>query len=199
MDHYSEILSFWFGHGVSNLEVMNEKASFWWKKDKDFDQEIRDKFESSLIRFANDDLEDWLREPHGVLAIIILADQFSRNIYRDMPDAFAFDAKARLLVHDGINKGTDTQLRLIEQVFFNMPLMHSEAMEDQILSISQFEKIVGKAQGEEIDRLQGNVKYAIAHKDIIERFGRYPHRYAILGRESTAEEIEFLGQPGSSF
>lgn len=199
MDHYSEILSFWFGHGVSNLEVMNEKASLWWKKDKDFDQEIRDKFESSLIRFANDDLEDWLREPHGVLAIIILADQFSRNIYRDMPDAFAFDAKARLLVHDGINKGTDTQLRLIEQVFFNMPLMHSEAMEDQILSISQFEKIVGKAQGEEIDRLQGNVKYAIAHKDIIERFGRYPHRNAILGRESTAEEIEFLGQPGSSF
>jgi uncharacterized protein (DUF924 family) len=199
MDHYSEILSFWFGHGVSNLDVMNEKSSLWWKKDKDFDQEIRDKFESSLIRFANDDLEDWLREPHGVLAIIILADQFSRNIYRDMPDAFAFDAKARLLVHDGINKGTDTQLRLIEQVFFNMPLMHSEAMEDQILSISQFEKIVGKAQGEEIDRLEGNVKYAIAHKDIIERFGRYPHRNAILGRESTPEEIEFLGQPGSSF
>lgn len=199
MDQYSDILSFWFGHGESNLDVMNEKSVLWWKKDKDFDQEIREKFESRLIRFSNGELEDWRSDPHGALALIILADQFSRHIYRDMPDAFAFDAKARLLVHDGIKKGTDTQLRLIEQVFFNMPLMHSEAMEDQIISISQFEKIVGNAQGEEIDRLQGNVKYAIAHKDIIERFGRYPHRNAILGRVSTPEEIEFLGQPRSSF
>jgi len=199
MDQYSDILSFWFGHGESNLEVMNEKSSLWWKKDKDLDQEIREKFESRLIRFANGELEDWHSDSHGILAMIILADQFSRNIYRDKPDAFAFDARARLLVHDGINKGIDTQLRLIEQVFFNMPLMHSEAMVDQKLSISQFEKIVGNAQGEEIDRLQGNVKYAIAHKNIIERFGRYPHRNAILGRVSTPEEIEFLGQPGSSF
>ena len=144
MEHYSDILSFWFGHGVSNLEVMNEKSSLWWKKDKEFDQEIREKFEPSLIRFANGELDDWFKEPQGVLAMVILADQFSRNIYRDKPGAFAFDSKARLLVHDGINKGTDTQLRLIEQVFFNMPLMHSEAMEDHILSISQFEKIVGK-------------------------------------------------------
>ncbi len=110
-----------------------------------------------------------------------------------------FDTRAINLVHDGIKNSVDKKLRLIEQVFFNMPLMHSESMDDQKLSISQFENIVECAQGEEKERLQGNLNYAVAHRDIIQRFGRYPHKNEILGRESTPEEIEFLKQPGSSF
>ncbi|NNE38403.1 MAG: DUF924 domain-containing protein [Gammaproteobacteria bacterium] len=199
MEDYSEILTFWFGHGETNLEVMNEKSSLWWNKDPALDKEIKTRFESHLVNFSNGELDAWQADSNGWLAIIILADQFSRNIYRDSPKAFALDAKAINLVHDGIRKAIDKKLRLIEQVFFNMPLMHSESMADQELSILQFKKIVESAQDEEKERLQVNVNYAVSHRDIIQRFGRYPHRNTALGRESTPEEIEFLQQPGSSF
>ncbi len=199
MESYHGILTFWFGGGITSLEVMNEKSALWWKKDPVLDEEIKTRFEPCLIALSKGELDAWQTEPKGRLAMIILTDKFSRNIYRDTPRAFAFDTRAINLVHDGIKNSVDKKLRLIEQVFFNMPLMHSESMDDQKLSISQFENIVECAQGEEKERLQGNLNYAVAHRDIIQRFGRYPHKNEILGRESTPEEIEFLKQPGSSF
>ena len=199
MDDYYEILNFWFGDGETNLDIMDEKSSLWWKKGPNLDREIQTRFGETLTALANGALDTWQSEPRGWLAMIILADQFTRNIYRDTPDAFAFDAQARYLVHEGIKNRVDSKLRLIERVFFYMPLMHSESMDDQDLSISQFKIIVEYAQGEEQERLQGNLNYAHAHRDIIQQFGRYPHRNDILGRESTPEEIEFLKKPGSSF
>ncbi len=199
MDDYREILTFWFGHGNSNLEVLNEKLSLWWNKDPAMDEEIKSRFESRLLSLENGELDTWQTEPQGRLAMILLTDQFSRNIYRDTPMAFAFDALAVNLVHDGIHQAIDKKLRLVEQTFFNMPLMHSESMADQDLSILQFQAIVDCAHDEEKERLRDNLNYAVAHRDMIQRFGRYPYRNEILGRESTPEEIEFLKQPGSSF
>ena len=131
--------------------------------------------------------------------MIILGDQFSRNMYRDTPNAFAADTIAVNLTLEGIETGVDRQLRMVERVFFCKPCMHSESREIQKRSIEVFSDLVDEASDEDRSIYQGNLKFARQHQDIIEKFGRFPHRNEILGRESTAEEQAFLKTPGSSF
>ena len=131
--------------------------------------------------------------------MIILGDQFSRNMYRDTPNAFAADTIAVNLTLEGIETGVDRQLRMVERVFFCMPCMHSESREIQKRSIEVFSDLVDEASDEDRSIYHGNLKFARQHQDIIEKFGRFPHRNEILGRESTAEEQAFLKTPGSSF
>ena len=129
MRNYQEILSFWFGRGATNLEVIAEKSSLWWKKSPGLDKEIKHRFESLLLQMKNDELEGWKESADGFLAMILLADQFSRNIYRDTPAAFENDQLAISLCQEGMQSGKDRELKLIERVFFYMPLMHSESAE----------------------------------------------------------------------
>ena len=175
-----DVLKFWF------VESTPEQ---WFKKDDDFDSQIRENFSGLYEKVAGGCFPDWRKEARGCLAEVIVLDQFSRNMFRNDPQAFAADGRARECLHHALARGFDSQLSDIERKFLYMPLMHSEAAADQRLSIELF----GTVNDEDA------LKYAHLHKDIIDRFGRYPHRNAVLGRETTAEEREFLTQPNSSF
>jgi uncharacterized protein (DUF924 family) len=175
-----QILDFWF------VETAPDK---WFKKDGEFDAEIRRRFGSTYRRAHDGELGEWIETPEGCLALMIVLDQFPRNMFRGDARAFATDPHGRLLLQYALDKGFDQALDSRQKQFLYMPLQHSEDREDQALSVRLNETL----GDEEV------LKYARAHKDIIDRFGRFPHRNEALGRETTAEEAEFLKQPGSSF
>ncbi len=178
--NHTEILKFWFE------EV---EPSYWFKKDLVFDELIRSRFLDFYIAATRCELYEWRQTAEGRLAEIILLDQFSRNMFRDLPQAFAFDSLAVALTQEAIAGGFDQQLELNQRKFLYMPLMHSESLVIHQLA----EKMFSQAG------LEDNYSYEISHKKIIEQFGRYPHRNQVLGRTSTREELLFLQQPGSSF
>lgn len=173
-------LSFWFE------ESGPEK---WYKKDLDFDYEIRERFKHLMIDAAEGDLDDWADAPKTALALILLLDQFPRNAFRDTLKAFATDKKARGLTRLMLARDYLEEFDLTECVFTILPLEHSENAGDQALCV----ELIGALGNENY------LKYAKAHQAIIERFGRFPHRNAILGRPNTPEEEEYLNEPGSGF
>ena len=177
---YQDILNFWF----KELEPKQ-----WWVKDEAVDRLIIERFSELHSRAIQCELFAWRRSAKGRLAEILILDQFSRNMFRASPLTFAYDALALGLAQDAIASGADAGLLPIERNFIYMPFMHSESLQIHEVAMELFKK----------NNLQSNLDYEIKHKAIIERFGRYPHRNKVLGRESTAEELEFLQQPGSSF
>ncbi|NOI68843.1 DUF924 family protein [Vibrio owensii] len=177
---YQDILTFWF-------EELEPKD--WFVSNADVDKQIETRFLTTLEQAAQSELFDWRDTAQGRLAEIIVLDQFSRNVYRNTPKAFAQDALALALAQEAIRLGLDQELADVERSFLYMPFMHSESKRIH----EEAEKLF-KALGRE-----SNYEFELKHKVIIDRFGRYPHRNAILGRDSTAEEVEFLQQPGSSF
>ena len=160
----------------------------WFTKDAAFDEEIRARFLPAYEMAAAGQLLAWVESPEGALALIILLDQFPRNLFRGSPQAFATDAAAMKVSHDAIAKGFDKTCDPALRQFFYMPLMHSENLADQARCVELF------AANDTTD----NLRYAIEHRAIIARFGRFPHRNAVLGRESTAEEVLFLSEGGFS-
>ncbi len=181
-----EVLAFWFE------EAGPEK---WFNKDEGFDEEIRERFSELSHKARDGKLESWVETPRGCLALIVLIDQFSRNIHRNSPLAWSADSHALALTKLAIDKGYDRALGLNERKFVYMPLMHSEVMADQDRCMEVF----GKLADEGMENSERTMEAAARHREIIERFGRFPHRNDILGRESTPEEIEFLKEPNSSF
>ncbi|MBC3880567.1 DUF924 domain-containing protein [Undibacterium sp. LX40W] len=177
---FQDIIQFWF-------EEIDSKK--WWSVDPEFDQLIQQRFHSVMLQAAAGELYHWRTDDHGRLAEIIVLDQFSRNVYRHTPQAFAQDAMALVLAQEAIRAQADQGLTPIERNFLYMPFMHSESRAIHAYAEKLFHEHAPK----------GNYEFELKHKAIIDRFGRYPHRNAILGRESTAEEIEFLKQDGSSF
>lgn len=175
-----QVLAFWFEE--------TEPAQ-WFKKDLAFDALIRERFLPLLESAARCELDAWRTTSHGRLAEIIVLDQFSRNAFRDTPRAFAQDPMAVALTQEAINSGALEALSETERAFLLMPLMHSESRCIHERAMKLFEQYTAA----------NNAKFEARHKAIIDRFGRYPHRNEILGRESTDEEIEFLKKPGSSF
>jgi uncharacterized protein (DUF924 family) len=163
------------------------------------DDEIQARFESLLQSAAEGELDAWSTTPRGRLALILLTDQFPRNMYRDTPGMYDYDAQARALCIDGLQRGDDRELRPIERVFFCLPLEHSENLDHQAWCVDLMRTLAREAPAEWQGTFEEFVDYAEAHCRIIDRFGRFPHRNAILGRRSSAEEREFLKQPGSSF
>jgi uncharacterized protein (DUF924 family) len=173
-----DILKFWF-------EEID--PSQWWKKDPDFDRLIIQRFSAIHSRAVQCELFGWRKEARGRLAEVIVLDQFSRNMFRDTPQSFAYDALALALAQEAVSVGADQVLNPAERSFLYMPYMHSESSSIHDVAVQLFQNL-GKA-----------LDFELKHKAIIDRFGRYPHRNKILGRESTAEEVEFLKQPGSGF
>jgi len=194
-------LTFWFGDLKEGEMPPEEKMKMWWAKDDATDEYIRINFESQILLAKEGGLQEWKDSPRGTLAFIILLDQFSRNIYRGKPAAFSQDSIALETAARGIEKGFDKDLHPAERAFFYMPYMHSEDINDQMKSLQIYRDLESEFESSPKihQALSENRKYAQAHHDIIKRFGIYPHRNEILGRESTAEELEFLKQPGSSF
>jgi uncharacterized protein (DUF924 family) len=200
-ERQSRILDFWFGN-LNDEEVPSEELSrMWWAKEQVTDEYIRKNFEGDLIAATEGRLREWERTPRGTLALIILLDQFSRNMYRETPRAFSQDTLALEIAMSGIEKDFDKGLHPVMKVFFYMPFMHSEDMEMQKRSLALFGSLEREftSPGDLAEMLSNNRDYAGRHYAIINRFGRYPHRNKILGRESTPEEVEFLKGPGSSF
>ena len=193
------VLDCWFGSNADEAAVVREKGGKWWKSDADVDDDLRTRFTEAVEMAGREELGDWNSTPRGLLALIILTDQFPRNIFRNTPRAFFFDPIARAHCRDGIARGFDLQLRPIERVFHYLPLEHSEALHDQDESVRLFGGLARKASAGHKALYAGYLNYAERHREIIARFGRFPHRNRIVGRESTAEEIAFLQTPGSSF
>lgn len=193
-----EILEFWFGPGDDPWEVDEEISSRWFGGGESFDAEIRERFGEDLECAIRGEYDDWPETPRGRLALILIFDQFSRNIFRDSPRAWSQDLLAQKLTLEGMADGVDDELRPIEQCFFYLPLEHAEDLQLQRMSLREFTRLAddapyGAALGSEVDR------YAERHFEIIERFGRFPHRNEVIGRPTTPEEAEFLKQPNSSF
>jgi len=178
--NYQEIIKFWF-------EDIDRKL--WFSKSDDFDGLLKEKFLPHYHAAKANELFSWRQHIQGRLAEIIMLDQFSRNLFRDSPLAFATDPLSLCLAQEAISQQLDKQLPLRQRAFLYMPYMHSESVIIHEQAVKLFS----------IEGLEDNLRFEIRHKKIIEQFGRYPHRNKILGRESTFEEIEFLTQPGSSF
>lgn len=199
MENIETILQFWFGTAEDDLEVAKQCSKKWWKKNPQVDAEIHERFAGTVDAAASGQFDEWLSDARGRLAMIILADQFSRNMYRDTPRAFAYDSLALSWAKEGIALGADEALRPIERIFFYMPLEHSESIEDQEQAVSLTTNLAATVSPEKRELFEGFIGFAKRHRDIVQRFGRFPHRNAILGRDSSVQEAEFLKQPGSSF
>ena len=178
--NYQDILDFWFSP---------ETQPNWFAKNDQFDQSLKEKFGDILEQASRAELWSWRKNADGRLAEILVLDQFSRNIFRDTPRAFTQDSLALTLAQEAISQDLDKQLSPEQRSFLYMPFMHSESKLIHEFALKLFQRL-GNPE---------NLEYEIKHKIIIDRFGRYPHRNQILGRESTEEELSFLTQPDSSF
>ena len=181
----ARVLDFWFSPEAGDDEAR------WFKRSEAFDRAVRESLADDHTRAAAGACEAWRETAEGCLALVLLLDQVPRNLYRDDPRAFASDAQARAVTRHAVAQGLDLQLAgQVQRMFLYMPLEHSETLADQ----------------EDCCRLMGSLDdnpdwavWAVKHRDIVARFGRFPHRNAVLGRESSAEERDFLTQPDSSF
>ncbi len=194
-----DVLDFWFPSDSARANAM------WWGKNPQLDAEIRERFGPTLAAAKTGELDGWAATARGRAALIIVLDQLSRNIFRGDPRTYEADERARALTLEGIALGHDKQLPPMQRLFFYMPLEHSEELEHQEHCVELMRALAADVAAEpgvepgRRDGFAGFIDNAVAHRNIVARFGRFPHRNALLGRESSAEEIEFLKQPGSSF
>lgn len=189
-DASEQVLDFWF------QELTPEQ---WFRADSELDQRIRERFADLVERVWEGEHDGWAVSPRGRLALVLALDQFPRNIYRGTARSFAYDTKALALALEGIALGVDEQLKPVQRAFFYLPLEHSEEMAVQDRSLERYARLAMQAAPEVKAAFREYLDYAWRHYVIIRRFGRYPHRNEILGRESFPEEKAFLKEPGSRF
>ena len=183
----SGVLDFWFGKPPGNMRVE------WFRKEPAFDEEIRRRFGALHEAAARRELDAWRASAEPMLALVVVLDQFSRNLHRDDPLAFAQDAYARECAVEALGRKDDLALLPVQRQFLYMPFEHSESLEDQEKGVELMRSL------EAFEETRGLTQWAVRHRDIVARFGRFPHRNAVLGRASTPEEIAFLATPGSGF
>jgi len=191
MSEAQQVLDFWFGR-AGEAHYGRERA-VWFRKDTAFDAAIRARFEPLWEAARRGELGSWRDAPADALALVVLTDQFPRNMFRGMAQAFATDPLAREVAREALERGVARAVTPVQRVFFYLPFEHSENLSDQDLAVQLFSAL---------DSETGDTDYAPwarRHREVIARFGRFPHRNAALGRASTPEEQEFLRQPGSGF
>ena len=193
------VLAFWFGPFGSATEIAGRQRTLWFGKSPANDQAVIERFAPTLLAAAAGQLDDWARTPRGRLALVIVLDQFPHHIHRDQPQAFATDTRALAHSLAALAADEDQQLTPIERVFLYLPLEHAESIDMQDRSVSLVEKLASEAAADERALFDNFLDYARQHRDVVARFGRFPHRNEILGRASTPDELEFLKQPGSRF
>ena len=182
-----EILAFWFG------PTPHVARDTWFRKDDAFDREIRERFGAALAAGIAGAFGEWCTTAHGSLARVVLLDQLTRNAFRGTADQFAGDPGALATANDALERGFDRALDAHERSFLYMPFEHSERLDMQDRAVELFTALAAETG------VDAPLPWAHKHRDIIRRFGRFPHRNAVLGRESTAGELAFLEQPGSRF
>jgi uncharacterized protein (DUF924 family) len=191
MAQFQEILEFWFTK--SDEADYGKSDKVWFVKDTKFDEEVRSRFLNTYQQAVSGKLNSWQESPLSCLALIILLDQFPRNMFRDQPQAFATDEQALKFAQYAVERNFDQQLLPIQRWFIYLPFEHSENLEDQQKAVALFSTLKDDPDS------KSSIDYADRHLEIIERFGRFPHRNKILDRKNTPEEEEFLKQPGASF
>ncbi len=205
MDEARSVRDFWFGQQKPPSPVeLDRRMRFWFGDESSQirqrrDETIRRRFTGLLQRAADGELTAWADGPRRRLSLIILLDQFPRNIYRGTARAFAYDAQALSLTLSGMQSAADAALEVVERIFFYMPLQHAEAREVQEESVAAYRRLLTEAPSELRAPFEGAARSAENHRAIIEQFGRFPHRNETLGRTSTAPEVEWLQRGGSAF
>lgn len=184
------VLDFWFGEPARSL---------WFASDPTFDEEIRRRFGATLAAATEGAFDGWTSDRDGALALVIVLDQFTRNLRRGEASAFANDPYARRVADAAIHAQLDLEVALERRSFFYLPFQHSESLADQQRSLEQFSRWAGEHPDSQREQAEEAMRYAHRHFEIIRRFGRFPHRNALLARTSTAAELDFLRQPNSAF
>ncbi len=187
-----EVLDFWFGDGLQLDWPSQDHNGLWFGGSPAQDDAIRQRFGPLVDEALNGGLTDWETEPHARLALIVLLDQLSRNVHRGQRRAFDGDARAQRLTRLSIAEGMDTTLTPAGRVFLYMPLMHAENLALQDECVARFQRLVDSSPEALRDKLNGNLRFAVLHRDIVAQYGRFPYRNAVLGRDCTPEEDEFL-------
>lgn len=196
---FGDVLDFWFGDSGTTEAVVARQRGLWFGKSPENDARVVEQFADTLAAASRGELDHWADTPVGRLALIIVLDQFPHHVYRNDARSFACDPQALALALDMLKNHDDELVAPLARVFLYLPLEHAEAVDVQDLSVALFEKLLREADEEEKPVFESFLDYARKHRDVIARFGRFPHRNALLGRESSTEELEFLKQPGSRF
>lgn len=195
------ILHYWFGETEQN--IIEGRGQLWFACSDEIDQQIQSRFGDFVLAAANGELDHWRASPRSCLALLVLLDQFTRNIYRGSGQAFASDPMALAICYDLLTQGFDRLLSASERLFCYLPLEHSEAIEDQRRCVQLFTDLAAEVKqqyGEQYTAMfKGYIDYAVDHHDIIAEFGRFPHRNELLGRESSQAELGYLQGGGKTF
>ena len=194
-----QILSFWFKEQELSAPQIDRRMDIWFGEDPVFDHDIEKEFADDIEKASEGKLNHWADEPHGRLALIILIDQFRRNIYRGTLKAFSHDKVALKLCVEGAVEKKDKGLTPIQRVFFYMPLQHAESAKVQAKSVELYERLAESVSPTLQETFLTVAQFAELHKDIIDQFGRFPHRNVLLGRENTPEEDEYLAGDSPDF
>ena len=193
------VLAFWFKEQELTAPQIDRRMDVWFSEDPVFDHEIEKEFADEVTKASKGQLDHWASKPHGRLALIILIDQFRRNMYRNTAKAFSKDQLAlKLCVHGAMEK-KDRELTPIQKVFFYMPLQHAESRKVQAKSVELYRRLAESVSPTLRETFMTVAQFAELHKDIIDRFGRFPHRNALLNRENTQEEDEYLAGDAPDF
>ena len=193
------IIAFWFREQELSTPQIDHRMDIWFGSDAAFDHEVKEEFAADVQAASDGKLDHWAHEPRGRLALILLLDQFRRNIYRDRPEAFEKDKVALKRCVEGAMEKKDRGLTPIQRAFFYMPLQHAESRKVQAKSVELFSKLANAVTPTYQETFLTMVQFAELHRDIIEQFGRFPHRNKLLGRENTPEEEEFLAGDSPDF
>jgi uncharacterized protein (DUF924 family) len=204
MDDAKKIRDFWFGKSPLAPDQLPRRMDLWFGKasseiQKNVDEALRTRFGVLVDRALNGELAQWADGPRRRLSLILLLDQFPRNIHRGTARAFAGDEQALSLALDGMQSAADAAISVVERIFFYMPLQHSESLEVQDESVAAYKRLANESPETIRTIFSGCVDFAEKHRDVIRRFGRFPHRNALLGRPSTQEEQAYLREGGETF
>jgi uncharacterized protein (DUF924 family) len=193
------VLAFWFKEHQLSAQQIDRRMDIWFGEDPEFDHEIRQAFAADVEKASEGELDHWADEPRGRLALILLLDQFRRNIYRGTARAFEKDKAALRLCVEGAMQKKDRGLTPIQRVFFYMPLQHAESRKVQAKSVELFSRLAEAVSPTLKETFLTIAQFAELHHDIIEQYGRFPHRNAVLGRDNTPEEDEYLAGDAPDF
>ncbi len=193
------VVSFWFQEKELTAPQIDGRMDVWFGEDAVFDQQIQSEFSGDVEEASEGKLDHWAHTPHGRLALILLLDQFRRNIYRGTAEAYAEDKRALKLCVEGAMEKKDKGLSPIQRAFFYMPLQHAESRKVQAKSVAIFSRLAEAVSPTYVETFMTIAQFAELHRDIVEQFGRFPHRNVVLNRANTPEEEEYLANDGPSF
>ncbi len=202
MEHQAtiaQINEFWIGEAAYDAQASKTRTKLWYMSTPADDEALRARFGSTLELAAAGELDNWQSTAAGSLALVILLDQFSRNLHRGTAGAFANDPRAQKVTHAAIANGQHLTLSYIGRTFLYHPFHHSEAIEDQDACVALYQALLAAAEPAWHEQLQDFLDYSIEHREVIRQFGRFPHRNEVLGRESTAEEQAYLAGGASRY